>query len=205
MGTSWEPRSSGSDGDSGSDEWVSTYLSSLLVSLGKSPIDRTMLVRKRYCEDKVKELEQGIRKKLKPSKEEHEYDELLEQLRKKYDESSSKSGKLQVLSVLPQSWTLQRIEKEFGTTYHMARLSKQLVSSKGVLSTPNSRPGKTLSASTVQLVTDVYQSDETSRMMPGKKDCISMKVNGDKVCVQKVYFFPVCVKHIDTFKWTILV
>ena len=184
MGTSWEPRSSGSD--DGDERDLSTDLSSLLVSLGQSPIDRTKLGRKRYCEDKVKEIEQGIRKKLKlePSKEEQEYQELLEQL-KKFGDSSTRSEKLQVLSVLPQSWTIQRIEKEFGTTFNMARLSKQLVSSKGVLSTPNSRPGKTLYARTVQLVTDFYQSDGISRMMPGKKDCISMKVNGEKVCVQK--------------------
>ena len=59
---------------------------------------------------------------------------------------------MQVLSFLtPQSWTIQRIEKEFGTTFYMARLSKQLVSSKGVLSTPNSRPGETLCARAVQL------------------------------------------------------
>ena len=117
MGTSWEPRSSGSyDGD----EWdLSTNLSSLLVSLGQSPIDRTKLGRKRYCEDKVKEIEQGIRKKLKlePPKEEQEYQELLEQLKKKFGDSSSRSEKLQVLSVLPQSWTIQRIEKEFGTLF----------------------------------------------------------------------------------------
>ena len=83
-GTSWEPRSSGSnDGD----EWdLSTDLSSLLVSLGQSPIDQTKLGRKRYCEDKVTEIEQGIRKKLKlePSKEEQVYQKLLEQLKKKF-------------------------------------------------------------------------------------------------------------------------
>ncbi|KAL5509316.1 hypothetical protein EMCRGX_G004658 [Ephydatia muelleri] len=182
-GTSWNDGS----GDSDSDGWVSTNLSSLLVSLGQSPIDQTKIGRKRYCEDKVRGVDEGIRKKLKlgQSKEVEEYQELLEQLKKKFHECSNKPEKLQVLTVLPQSWTLQRIEEEFGTTYHMARLSKQLVSSKGILTTPNPRPGKTLSTRTVQLVTSFYLSDAISRMMPGKKDCISIRVNGEKEHVQK--------------------
>eukprot|EP00731_Ephydatia_muelleri_P028308 Em0019g1181a len=167
IGTS---RNDDGSGDSDSDGWVSTNLSSLLVSLGQSPIDQTKIGRKRYCEDKVRGVDEGIRKKLKlgQSKEVEEYQELLEQLKKKFHECSNKPEKLQVLTVLPQSWTLQRIEEEFGTTYHMARLSKKLVSSK---TTPNPRPGKT--------------SDAISRMMPGKKDCISIRVNGEKEHVQK--------------------
>ena len=85
-------------------------------------------------------IDQTIKKKLKldPCKEEEEYHELLEQLKKKLNESTKKSEKLQVLTVLPQSWTLQRIKEEFGATKHMARKAKELVLSKGVLSTPNS-------------------------------------------------------------------
>ena len=97
-GTSWNDGS----GDSDSDGWVSTNLSSLLVSLGQSPIDQTKIGRKRFCEDKLSE---GIRKKLKlgKSKEVEEYQELLDQLKKKFDECSNKTEKLQVLTVLPQS------------------------------------------------------------------------------------------------------
>ena len=67
----------------------------------------------------------------------------------------------------------------------MARLSKQLESSKGIVTTPNPRPGKTLCTRTVQLVTSFYLSDAISCMMPGKKDCISIRVNGEKEHVQK--------------------
>ena len=49
VSTSWN----GGSGDSDSDGWVRTNKSSLLVSLGQSPIDQTKTCRKRYCEDKV--------------------------------------------------------------------------------------------------------------------------------------------------------
>eukprot|EP00731_Ephydatia_muelleri_P033645 Em0034g27a len=52
----------------------------------------------------------------------------------------------------------KRIEMEFGTTNHMARLAKALVASKGILATPNPRSGKTLSDDTVQLVKLFYVS-----------------------------------------------
>ena len=67
----------------------------------------------------------------------------------------------------------------------MARKAKELVLSKGVLSMPNSRPGNTLSDRTVQLVKEFYLSDAVSRIMPGKRDCISVKVNGKKTLMQK--------------------
>ena len=107
---------------------------------------------------------------------------MLEQLKKKFNESTMKSEELQVLTVLSQSWTLQRIKEELGATKHMARKAKEVVISKRVLSTPNSRPSKTLSDRTVQLVN---LSGAVSRIMPGKRDCISVKVNGKKTLMQK--------------------
>ena len=80
---------------------------------------------------------------------------------------------------------MRRIENEFGTTNHMARSAKQLVIDKGVLSSPNPRRGKSLSRDTVELVTKFYESDEISRLMAGKKDCVTIKVDGKKEVLQK--------------------
>ena len=120
--TSKEP----SDDNFGAQEdLVTSRISSLLVSLDQSPIDH---MKKRYAEGKMKMIDQTIRKKLKldPCKKEEEYLELLEQLKKKFNDSTKKSEKLQVLTVLPQSWTLQRIKEESGATKHMARKAKDL-------------------------------------------------------------------------------
>ncbi len=51
--------------------------------------------------------------------------------------------------------------------------------------TPNPKPGRSLPQSTVALVVNFYESDEYSRMMPGKKDCISVRLAEGRTTVQK--------------------
>jgi hypothetical protein len=53
------------------------------------------------------------------------------------------------------------------------------------MSSPNPKPGKILSKVTVEVVKSFYNSDEVSRVVPGKKDYISIKVNGVKIHEQK--------------------
>ena len=63
---------------------VTSRISSLLVSLDQSPIYQMKIGKKWYAEGKMKMIDQTIRKKLKlePCKEQEEYHELLEQLKK---------------------------------------------------------------------------------------------------------------------------
>ena len=65
----------------------------------------------------------------------------------------------------------------------MTQKAKQLVKEKGVLSTPNPIPGHSLPQKTVELVSGFYESDEVSRMMPGRKDYISVKTAEGRVHV----------------------
>jgi hypothetical protein len=51
----------------------------------------------------------------------------------------------------------------------MIRRAKQLVMDQGIMSTPNLKPGKTLNEVTVEVVKSFYDSDEVSRVVPGKK------------------------------------
>ena len=83
-----------------------------------------------------------------------------------------KSEQLQILTVLPQSWTRKWIQAEFGGSDYMAWRSKQLVREKGILLSSNPKAGPSLPSETVKLVIDFYESDEISRTMPGKKDFI---------------------------------
>ena len=46
---------------------------------------------------------------------------------------------------------------------------------KGVLSLPDSKLGPSLLRETVDTVNDFYNSDEISRVMPGKKDFVSVR------------------------------
>lgn len=71
----------------------------------------------------------------------------------------------------------------------MARKAKQLVKEKGVLSTPDPKPGHCIAKKTIELVVDFYESDNSSQMMPGKKDFISVKQAHGRVQIQKCLFF----------------
>ena len=81
-----------------------------------------------------------------------------------------------ILSVLPMRWSCQKIEHEFGVSNYMARAVKALVKEKGVLSTPNPKPGRTVSENVAESVKDFYNSDEVSRMMPGKKNMSPLEI-----------------------------
>jgi hypothetical protein len=48
---------------------------------------------------------------------------------------------------------------------------------QGIMSSPNLKPGKTLNEVTVGVVKSFYNSDEVSRVMPGKKYYMSIKVS----------------------------
>ena len=53
------------------------------------------------------------------------------------------------------------------------------------MSTPNPNHGHGLSNETITMVQNYYESDDISRVMPGKKDCISVKVDDRRILVQK--------------------
>eukprot|EP00731_Ephydatia_muelleri_P036614 Em0290g3a len=138
------------------DEWdaVTTSISALLTSVGESPVDKRNK-RYMYAEGKLKMIEQNVRKKLKLEPFEDDFQEVLEQLKRKFNGCAKKIEKLPLLTILPQSWSVNRIKTEFGTTNHMARA---LVASNGILA-PNPRSGKTFSDDTVQLVKQFYLND----------------------------------------------
>lgn len=111
--------------------------------------------------------------------------EMIAQLKEKFQSTTKRSEQLQILTVLPKSWAMKRIQSEFGVSDYMARKCKQLVRDKGVLSSPDPKPGQALSLDIIKTVTDFYESDEVSRMMPGKKDFVSTKQQGQRIQVQK--------------------
>ena len=74
---------------------------------------------------------------------------------------------------------------EFGVTNHMARMAKKLQNEEGALTYPKPKPGKVLSEEKIKLIEEFFSRDDISRQMPGKKDCISIRVNGEKKLLQK--------------------
>lgn len=116
----------------------------------------------------------------------NDFDEMIEQLKSKFSLStSSRSEQVRILTILPNSWTATKIQKEFNSTLYMAKQAKELVKEKGILSTPNARLGQGLSDTVKQLVLMFFDNDDYSRAMPGINDYVSEFVNGKRVRVQK--------------------
>ena len=95
--------------------------------------------------------------------------EMFQQLKEKFQLTTNRNEQLQVLTVLPKSWSIKKIQQEFGVSTYMARKSKKLVEEKGILSLPDTVCGHSLLQETVDFVHDFYESDDISHVMPGKK------------------------------------
>ena len=81
-----------------------------------------------------------------------------------------------MLTVLPpKSWSVKKVQQEFSVSEYLARQSKKLVEEGGILSFPDPSCGPSLPPETVIDVCSFYESDDISRVMPGKKDFVSVK------------------------------
>ena len=73
----------------------------------------------------------------------------------------------------------------FDCSNRMATQAKHLALEKGIFSNPNPRSGKAIEEDTADAVREFYHRDDISRTMPGKKDCLSVSIRGEKVKLQK--------------------
>lgn len=167
-------------------------LNQYLSEVGETPVVKSKVQRggTKYSKQKIERISSEIRKvviadghDMLPS--ETDEGEMLAQLKEKFRSATEKSDMVQILTVLPKSWSIKRVQNEFGAPDYMVRKAKALVKEKGIMSTPNPKPGKTLASSVIDLVASFYQTDEVSRMMPGKKDFVSVRIDGQSVHMQK--------------------
>ena len=99
--------------------------------------------------------------------------------------STKTEEKEKLLTLVPDSWTLKEIEEFFHKSNRIARNSPVLKNEKGLLPKVESRRGKVLPKEINDRVINSYQSNEFSRMCPGKKEFFSVKIDGVKQHMQK--------------------
>ena len=111
---------------------------------------------------------------------------VLEQIKKKFSETTCKDDRIQLLTLAPDFWSRRDLMREFGCTEWEARVAKQLVDTEGVFSRPDKKIGKVLPTETIELVQNFYEKDDVSRIMPGMKDFVSVKQkDGKREHIQK--------------------
>ena len=159
-----------------------------LSTLGETPIVKKKLQQAKYPKEKLKKITTAVKKKMLPEMESSDSDdesEIISQLKDKFKATTKRSEKVLVLTVLPKSWTIKKVQEEFGATSYMVRKAKELVKQKGILSTPNPKPGHTLPVETTDLVQSFYESDEVSRTMPVVKILFQLDNQKDKLMFRK--------------------
>ena len=160
-------------------------LNMCLVDIGETPYSQSKARARNYSRQKVKKITEAMKRTVISEEITDDGGEIIQQLKEKFQSTTQRSEKLQILTILPKSWSLKKIQQEFGVSNYMTRKSKELVKEKGVLSLPGPKPGPSLPQETVDNVCAFYESDEISRIMPGKKDVVSVKKDGKRLYVQK--------------------
>lgn len=138
-----------------------------------------------YCTS-LEEFQEPDQKKAKQeAKELAMYRDLMENLKSKFQESGSYQEKLQILTLSP--FTIEKTQAYFGTTNYMVKKSRCLRETRGVMALPEKMSkGRKLGEALKVEVAAFYESDEVSRLCPGRKEAISVRLaNGDKVRKQK--------------------
>ena len=166
-------------------------LNTSLELLGESPIQKKRLSGDKYMKNKKTKIGEIVKKKLETTmgglviKFQDDGEEMIQQLKEKFESTEKKSEQIQVLTVLPKSWTIPKVQEEFNTSNYMVRKAKALVKEQGILALPNPKAGKSISKEIKETVTEFYLSELVSRQMPGMKDYVSVLVDGQKQHLQK--------------------
>ena len=104
------------------------------------------------------------------------FDEMVSLIKDKL-QLADKRTTTQLITLAPKSMSLSQVMSTFNVTEYQARKARQLFQEKGLLAVPPSYNGKVLPKDVSDMVVAFYENDENSRLMPGKKDCVSIAKN----------------------------
>lgn len=182
---------SSSISSSNEEQFINPDISSFndtLKSIHSSPLVHKKMRSENYKQQKFKEVTAKISEEIfrLPCSSEHAVTnvsgdsiEIIQQLREKYDISTTTNEKYMVLTSVPKSRPVRKIQDEFGVSYYMANRAKQIQKEKGIMSTPNTKLGSTILHQEIALlVQKFYEVDDISRVCPGKRDFKTMSSDG---------------------------
>lgn len=119
------------------------------------------------------------------SESKNDENEIIDRLKEKFIKTKGRFLKMKVLTVLPKSWSITKIQSIFTASNRMARTAKKFISEDRFLTSNVSKSCKTLAPEVIDHIIDFYKNDNNSRMMPGGRDCKSVKTQEGKLPKQK--------------------
>ena len=148
-------------------------------AMNLSPIKREKVTEKNYVNSKIKSLGNAVLKKLDmdatTTEEKNESREWIDNLKKRL-EGRSYQDKLKLLSVVPESWTYARFQREFNCSKPMVKIVKELQAKNIDSKHRKSRKDK-ISPDVLQLIQDFYREPDISRQLPDEKHVIKVQTD----------------------------
>ena len=77
--------------------------------------------------------------------------------------------KLQLLTLIPNTWSVERAAQHFGVTKYQVKKARKVKREQIILPRPEKSKGRAVCEETKELVINFYQDEEFSRMLPEKK------------------------------------
>ena len=121
---------------------------------------------------------------------------LLESIKQQIQTARDYKDKIQLLTLIPNSWACQKAAEFFGVTEYMVKKAVSLRDSQGILAVPKIYSRTSVSPEVFDAVRSTYEDDEFSRLMPGQKDFI----NVDGIKTQKRLLLMKLEELFRTFK-----
>ena len=87
--------------------------------------------------------------------------------------TASNTEKLQILTLVPYSWSRKYRSEYFGVSEYLIRSAREIKQRKGILAQSSQKNDKAIAQETIDLVHAFY--DEYGRQLPGKKDYVSIQ------------------------------
>lgn len=163
-----------------------------------SPIKKRKLAAPTYAPAKLKKVEEKLEKlfeaggapsfTLIKSREALFYEKVISALQEKFKSATTVAEKIMVVSVALVGLSRNKVLELFGPLGASEWLLKQttkLSKEQGLLPKALPKKGRSLPEETIECVKNFYESDDNSRQLPGKKDYVSIRINGEKKQIQK--------------------
>ena len=93
--------------------------------------------------------------------------------------------RIQILTCAPESWSINKIRKEFNVSKRASRKAKALRREKGIWPVIEKKICARMPESLKNDVLSFYKDNFNSKILPGKKDVISVKIDGKRKMEQK--------------------
>lgn len=139
-------------------------------------------------------------KKIKDSEDIFGCDLFTQQLKNALSSATSNSERISLLAVVPHEWSMYKICKVFNVSRRIvARANKMRVESVhgGVVDRNKAR---NIDEHIRHTIINFYLSEENSRILPGRKDHVSTKVNGVRILKQKRLLYGNISELFEQFK-----